>query len=424
MVTAELRGGGARGLAMTGPAKPTDRASIRRTNLGLVLRLLRDSGARSRARIATDTGLPKATISSLIAELVEHGLVSEGELERDGAVGRPGHAVEIDGRTVCGIGLEVNVDYLSVIALNLRGDLVAEGRTAVDVREAGPAPVLDSAAGLVQDTINTLRQRGIRTLGVTLAAPGMIDLDAGTVSYASNIGWREVAVVDGLRSRLGPSAPPVHLENDAKLGAIAEYLVASAAGIHDLLYLTGETGVGAGIIAGGRLLRGTAGFAGEVGHLPLGPADGPRCACGRTGCWETEVGLAALLRFAADPDDTVCDPSVDLVQRLAELRRRADSGDRRTLAALERIADGLGPGLVLLLDLLNPRLAVLGGYFAYFGDYLVERVRREVDTSVMAPHAGGCEIGLSTLGFTAAARGGACLALDAVYEDPIGTVLP
>ena len=408
---------------MTGPAKPTDRASIRRTNLGLVLRLLRDAGPRSRARIAADTGLPKATISSLIAELVEHGLVSEGEFERDGAVGRPGHAVEVDGRTVCGIGAEINVDYLSVIALNLRGDLVAEGRIAVDVRKAGPEAVLDSAARLIQDTIGTLLASGIRTLGVTLAAPGMIDLDAGAVSFASNIGWRGVAVVDGLRHRLGPAAPPVHLENDAKLGAVAEYLVASAAGIHDLLYLTGETGVGAGIIAGGRLLRGTAGFAGEVGHLPLGPADGPRCACGRVGCWETEVGLAALLRYAADPDDLVCDPSVDLVQRLAELRRRADSGDRRTRAALERIAKGLGPGLVLLLDVLNPRLAVLGGYFAYFGDYLIDGVRREVNASVMAPNAGGCELGLSTLGFTAAARGGAYLALDAVYEDPIGAAL-
>jgi len=411
----------ARSLAMTGSAKPTDRASIRRTNLGLVLRLLRDSGARSRARIATDTGLPKATISSLIGELVEHRLVSEGELERDGAVGRPGHAVEVDGRTVCGLGVEVNVDYLSVIALNLRGDLVAEDRIAVDVREAGPEAVLDSLARLTRDTIAALRERGIRSLGVTIAAPGMIDLDSGTVSYASNIGWRGVAAVDGLRRRLGPSAPPIHLENDAKLGAVAEYLVASADGIHDLLYLTGETGVGAGIIAGGRLLRGTAGFAGEVGHLPLG-LDGPACACGRTGCWETAVGLAALLRHAADPDDTVCDPSVDLVQRLAELRRRADSGDRRTLGALERIAAGLGPGLVLLLDVLNPRLAVLGGYFAYFGDYLIDTVRREANASVMAPNAGGCEIGLSTLGFTAAARGGAYLALDTVYEDPIGAV--
>jgi len=423
-VTAGPRGGGARSLAMTGPARPTDRASIRRTNLGLVLRLLRDSGPRSRARVAADTGLPKATISSLIAELVEHGLVSEGEFERDGAVGRPGHAVEVDGRAVCGIGVEVNVDYLSVIALNLRGDLVAEGRIAIDVREAGPEAVLDSAAGLIQDTIATLLERGIRSLGVTLATPGMIDFDAGAVSFASNIGWRQVPAVDGLRQRLGRSGPPIHLENDAKLGAIAEYLVASASGIHDLLYLTGETGVGAGIIAGGRLLRGTAGFAGEVGHLPLGPADGPRCACGRVGCWETAVGLAALLRLAADPDDMVCDPSVDLVQRLAELRRRADSGDRRTRSALERIAEGLGPGLVLLLDVLNPRLAVLGGYFAYFGDYLIDAVRREANASVMAPNAGGCEIGLSTLGFTAAARGGAYLALDAVYEDPIGTVLP
>ncbi|MEZ0090361.1 ROK family protein [Streptacidiphilus sp. EB129] len=413
------RGTGTRDLAMTGPAKPTDRSSIRRTNLGMVLRLLRDSGARSRARIATETGLPKATVSSLIGELVELGLVREGTVERDGAVGRPGHAVEVDGRSVCGIGVEINVDYLSVIALDLRGDVAAERRIAVDVRAAEPEAVLDSAAQLVRETIDALLARGIRTVGVTLAAPGVIDMKREVVSYAANIGWREVAVSAGLRARLGRSAPPIHLENDAKLGAIAEYLVASASDIHELLYLTGETGVGAGIIANGRLLRGIAGFAGEVGHMPMDPS-GQLCSCGRRGCWETMVGLAALLRFAAEPDDPVCDPSVDLERRLTELLRRAAAGDARTLTALDRIAAGLGPGVALLVDLLNPRLVVLGGHFAHFGDYLIDTVTREVHERVMASDAGGCEIVLSTLGFTAAARGGALLALDAVYADPSG----
>ena len=416
----ELHGVGPRDLAMTGPTKPSDRSSLRRTNLGLVLRLLRDSGARSRARIAADTGLPKATISTLIAELVENGLVSEGEVERDGAVGRPGLAVDIDGRSVCGIGVEINVDYLSVIALNLRGDVAAEQRIAFDVRGSEAPAVLDSVAQLVRQTADSLRERDIRAVGVTLAAPGVIDIGTGTVSYASNIGWREIAAVGGLRDRLGRTAPPINLENDAKLGAIAEYLMVSATDVRDLLYLTGEIGVGAGIIANGQLVRGSSGFAGEIGHMPLDPA-GRACACGRRGCWETMIGLAALLRLAADPDDSVCDPSVDLEQRLAELRRRAEAGDDRTLAALDRIAEGLGPGLSLLLDVLNPRLAVLGGYFAYFGDYLIDKARAAVEASVMAPHAGGCEITLSALGFTSAARGGAYLALDAVYQDPAGT---
>ncbi|MFC1436834.1 ROK family transcriptional regulator [Streptacidiphilus sp. N1-10] len=417
---ADLRGGAAHEVAMAGPSKPSDRASIRRTNLGLVLRLLRDSGPRSRARIASDTGLPRPTITGLISELVELGLVREGASERDGSVGRPSQAVEIDGRTICGVGVEINVDYLAVVALDLRGEVAFQRRIAVDVRTAGPESVLDSAAALVREAEAAVQAAGARVVGAALAAPGNVDITTGRVAFASNIGWRDVAALDALRERLGRSAPPLRLENDAKLGAIAEYLVASASDIHDLIYVTGETGVGGGIISGGQLMRGARGFAGEIGHMPLAPGGHP-CACGRVGCWETMVGLGALLRHASDPDDPVHDPSLDVESRLADLRRRADDGDPRTLQALALIADDLALGVALLVDVLNPRAVVLGGYFAVFADYLLPSVREGVARRVMAPECGGCEVLPSTLGFTAPARGGAYLALDAVYQDPSGT---
>jgi predicted NBD/HSP70 family sugar kinase/predicted transcriptional regulator len=418
-VKADLRGAGVRDLTLAGAARASDRASVRRANLGLVLRLLRDAGARSRTRIATETGLPKATVTNLIAELVQSGLVREGGPERDGSIGRPGHTVELDGHAICGIGVEINVDYLSLIAVNLRGDTSAERRIPFDVPGTGATSVLDETARMIRAVLDALRADGCRPVGVTLAAPGVIDMDAGAVRYAPNIGWRDVPVLDELRGRLGPVAPPLSLQNDAKLGAIAEYLLASAADIHDLLYVTGETGVGGGIISGGQLLRGASGFAGEIGHMPLDP-NGHPCVCGRRGCWETMVGLAALLRLAADEGDVVRDPSVDLDRRLAELRGRAGSGDARTLGALRQVADNLGLGLALLADVLNPRAIVLGGYFAYFGDHLIERVRTVVDERVMAPNVGGCEIMLSILGFSAAARGGAYHALEPVYQDPSG----
>ena len=407
-----------RELAMAGPPGAKDRSSTRRANLSLILNLLHGEGGRSRARIAADTGLPKATVTNLIAELMEGGLVREGGAEREGAVGRPGQVVELDGRTLCGVGVEINVDYVSVIALDLPGDVVAQRRLAVDVAATPAEAVLDTVAQLVAETMAELAGSGVRTIGVTLAAPGVIDPVRGAVTYASNIGWREVAAVDGLRRRLGRAAPEIHLENDAKLGAIAEFVTTDTPGVRDLVYLTGATGVGAGIIAGGTLLRGNAGFAGEVGHLPLGDPERD-CPCGRRGCWETAVGLAALLRLAADRDDEVHDPSVDVEQRLGELRRRAEARDERTLAALDALARSLGSGVALLVDILNPRLLVLGGHFAVFGAYLVDAIRDHVRDTVIAPDAGGCELVPSALGFTAPARGGAYLALDAVYQDPI-----
>ena len=400
--------------------EPADRASIRRTNLGLILRHLRKNGGRSRTDLAHDTGLPKATISSLIAELVDRGLVREGDFERAGAVGRPRQSVDLDGRTIVGIGIEINVDYVSAVALDLRGTVAADHRVAVDVLGLGPDRVLDATADLIRTTTQTLRKRGIHPVAVHIAVPGVINSESGVAILATNIGWHNVRVVDGLRERLGPEIPHLQLENDAKAGAIAEYSVAAAAGIHDLLYVTGEVGVGGGIIADGQLLRGTAGYAGEIGHLPLDP-EMRLCACGRRGCWETMVGLAALLRNAADPQDPVHDPSRDLEDRLAELRGRAEAGDERTLAALARIADGLGVGTSILVDVLNPQAVVLGGYFAFFGDYLADTVRATLGERVLVP-GGNCEVLLSTLGFTSAARGAAHQALEIVFQDP-GTVV-
>lgn len=413
-----LRGVGVRELAMARPTVARDRSASRRANLSMVLRLLRDEGARSRARIAEATGLPKATVSHLIAELLDGGLVGDGGVERGrGAVGRPGQPVEVDGRAVHGLGAEINVDYVGLLALNLRGEVTFERRRQLDVRAAGPEATLDAVACLTDDAMAALRDAGGRVVGLTLATPGAVDMDAGVVKYASNIGWRDVQALAGLRRRLGPGAPQLHLENDAKLGALAEYVLAGADNVRDLVYVTGQTGVGVGIIAGGQLVRGTGGYAGEVGHLRLVPSD-ELCACGRRGCWETTVGRDALLHHAADPTDPVRDPMIDLGQRLAELRNRAHAGDPRTVAALRRIADHLAPGLALLADILNPRLLVLGGHFAYFGEHLIDAVTAQVHELVMAPDAGGCEIVLSQLGLAGTARGGALLSLDAVYQDP------
>ncbi|MFJ8822998.1 ROK family protein [Streptomyces sp. NPDC102467] len=418
-VKADLRATAVPDATLFGPSRPHDRSSVRRTNLALVLRILRDAGPRSRARIATDTGLPKPTVTSLVAELVALGLAGEGTTRREGAVGRPGTLVHVDGRDICGIGVEISTSYVHVLALTLNGDHAYEHRSPVAAGQAGADAVLDLTARAVADCTTALARAGVRPVGLTLAVPGVVDTAAGVVAYAPALGWRDVPVTAGLRSRLADLPLPLTVENDAKLGAVAEYLRAQDTQVHDMVCVTGERGIGAGIISDGRLLRGSAGFAGEVGHMPLDP-ERRACVCGRHGCWETMVGLDAILRLAADPDDQVHDAGVELATRLAELHRRAESGDTRTLEAMDRVADGLGLGIALLADLLNPGLVVLGGYFTYIGDLMLDRVREVVGERVIAPDGGGCEVVLSTLGFAAAARGGAHLALDAVYQDPGG----
>ncbi|MCX5386829.1 ROK family transcriptional regulator [Streptomyces sp. NBC_00083] len=399
-------------------AESRDRGAIRRTNLGVVLRLLRDAGPRSRARIAADAGLPKPTVTSLVAELVALGLVREGPARREGAVGRPGAEVRLHGHAVCGIGVEVSTSYVQVVALALDGVELYGRRVTVDVAAAGPDAVLDLAACELAACRTAVQDSGVHPAGITVAAPGVVDTASGTARYAPAIGWRDVAVTEGLRTRL-TDPPPLALDNDAKLAALAEYAAVRVEDVHDMVCVTGERGIGAGVISAGRLLRGANGFAGEVGHMPLDPERRP-CACGRRGCWETMVGLDAILRLAADEGDVLHDPTVELGDRLDLLRTRARAADPRTVAAMARVADDLGLGVALLADVLNPGVVVLGGYFTHIGDLMIERVRAVVHERVMAPDAGGCEVRLSTLGFAAAARGGAYLALNAVFEDPAG----
>lgn len=393
-----------------------DQAQMRAANMGLILNHLRHNGGRSRATLATETGLSKATTSGLIADLAERGLVREGEIHRAGSVGRPGLIVNLDGRRVAGVGLEISIDYVAATAMDLAGNVIRESITPMDVPQLAVEVVLDRVAAIAQRMIESLRGAGLIVVGFTVAPPGVIDYDAGVVRFAPNLGWRAVALADGLSERIGPDCPEIHLENDAKLAAVAEYAAYADSEVQDLVYLSGEVGVGAGIIAEGRLLRGWSGFSGEVGHLALGPTD-LECSCGRRGCWELVVGLHQFLRRVAADGDAVHDASRSMEDRLEILRERAGAGDERTLEALGVIADDLVRGLSVLVDVLNPKLIVLGGYFASFGQHLVAPITSALNARRMDV---GSEVvvAVSTLGLSAASRGGALTALEGVFEDP------
>ncbi|MGW5195667.1 ROK family protein [Kribbella sp. NPDC004138] len=417
MTLTDGRRPGSRGVA-------ADHVSLRRNNLSVVLRHVRDLGPRSRARIAEETGLNKATVSSLVAELVERGLLREGSADSSRALGRPGQLVELDGTGVCGVGAEINVDYLAVAALDLAGRVVLEKRVPLDVAHLEPATTLDRLADLVREALAAMDARGGQLAGVTLAVPGLVEGETGELKLAPNLGWGEVSVAQEMRTRLGDPGYPLHVDNEANLAALAAYAeLQSAADAgqdrppHDLVLLTGAVGVGGGMVSNGHLLRGGRGYSGEVGHMPVAPP-GRTCGCGRTGCWETVVGLSALLHKATDRDDPVRDPSLDVEQRLAGITRRAEAGDTRTLSALKDVGTWLGIGGAILVNILNPDVLVLGGYFAVLGPWLKEPLEKAIRDRVIAPDGGGCRVVRSELGFAAAVRGGAQISLDQIFVDP------
>ena len=396
---------------------PADQATVRRLNLSLLMHNLASGGPRSRARLAEDTGLNKATVSSLVSELAERGLVAEGGVDRTG-VGRPSRSVQIDPDRLRSIGLELNVDYVAGVLTDLTGTVLARVRQTIPVVDLGPARglgrVADVARALVQAAGCGVDQ--VETL--TLSVPGMIDIEDGILYYAPNLRWRQVDVVHTLMGRLGWPRARVRVDNDANLGAMAEFAVGRSAGSRNLLYLVGEIGVGAGLIINGQLQRGATGFAGEVGHMPIGQSNAT-CGCGRHGCWEMSVGLKALAPLLPDIAELTADAPVfggfDI--RLAEIVRRADAGDRAVLALLADMGRWLGVGASVLANVLDPEVIVLGGHFAALAPHLAVDAEREFASRVLAEPP-RTRLEFSALGYEAPALGAAHAGLDLLISDP------
>ena len=369
------------------------------------MRLLRDHGALSRADLARRSGLAKATVGTIVAQLQRAGAVVEGTSASTGR-GRPSTPVVLDGRSMAGLGIEVNVDYVAVTAVDLAGrELSFEERPV-----AGAAVELGDVVALVRDAVHGLAAGGAEPLGVTVAVPGLIDRSRGVVVHAPNLGWRDVplaaALLDGLDHRV-----PVAVDNDANCAARAEGQHGVAAGVDDFVYLTGTVGLGAGIVCGGSVLRGARGLAGEVGHLRIAE-DGPVCACGRRGCWEALVGLRALAEATGVPVGRDEDP-VAYTQRLAGTPGIED--------ALSVIGAALGRGVAQLGATLDPRMVVLGGSFVPVGPALVPAVEAALAEGFTGP---GCTVALSSLGLHAASVGAAIDALDDVYAGRIALDRP
>jgi predicted NBD/HSP70 family sugar kinase len=230
--------------------------------------------------------------------------------------------------------------------------------------------------------------------------------DNRIVVWAPNLGWDDLPLAAVLESAFD-GACPTTVDNDANCAALAEAAHGVSADVASSLYLTGTVGIGAGIIQAGRLLRGGSGFAGEVGHMPIGDPSSV-CGCGRHGCWEASVGLRAMLRGVGLPEQDTPLRTAEMVATLAE-------SDQDVRAALEALGRDLGTGLATLATVLDPEVIVLGGYFVPLGAYLVPAAAAVLATRLPSAAMHLPEIRLSTLGIHAAALGAAEGALAGVY---------
>jgi predicted NBD/HSP70 family sugar kinase/biotin operon repressor len=375
-------------------------AQLRNSNLRAITALLGSGGPQSRADLARGSGLSRTTVSSLVSELLEHGLVVETEdrgTPYKGGSGRPPLLVALAVRPGGVAGVDVGHGHVHVSVSDRSAAIQAEVEVLTDTDPRG-SDTLDLAADLVRHAADEAGTPAAELLCVGLCVPAPIDRRSARVDPLVLPGWHELAPADELSRRLGL---PVVVDNDANLGAMAEHQHGAGRGTTDLLYVKLASGVGAGIVLGGRLHRGATGLAGEIGHV-LAREDGDVCRCGSRGCLETEVSTRRLLELLRP----VYGAGLDL-QALLELDARGEPAVRRVLTDAGHTT---GRVLAGVCTTLNPGRIVVGGSLGS-SPTLVEAIRAGVDRYAHPEAAATCEVVSGHFGGRAELMGSVALAI-------------
>ena len=363
-----------------------------------VLQVLHQSVRTSRPELIRRTGLSRATVTSLVTDLIAAGLAREdggpAELEAR-STGRPAQSLSLNPVAAFAIGADIGHEHVRVVLCDLLGTPVWDRVVTTEVDRA-PHETLDLTAELIEQAI---REQGVprhRVLGIGADIASPVDKTTGTLSAEGIMpGWIGVRPGAELEHRTGL---PAQLTNDADAGALAEQLYGAARDIEDLVYVRLSAGIGAGIVAGGRLLRGTSGLVGELGHLPT-VRNGRICRCGNRGCLETVASPVAIARLLQD--------SWGHPVATEDLPRLIEQRSRGALRAVEDAGDAIGRALACVVTLFNPRLIVIGGDLAAVGEALFEPIRRAIGRYALPWAAKDLTVAPGQLGASAEVRGAA-----------------
>ncbi|MEU1604290.1 ROK family protein [Micromonospora matsumotoense] len=381
---------------------------IRRQNLGALLRHVHVHGATSRAELTTALGLNRSTIGALTADLAGAGLVSEGTPKETGRAGRPSLVVRPESARVYAYAYSIEVDRLRAARVGLGGEVL-------DRRELDRPRDLDAGetTPMLAGALKQMRERvpaGSICVGAGVAVCGMVRKADGLVRLGPTTGWVDEPIGAALAAELGADLP-ITVGNVADVAAFAEHARGVAAGCDNVIYLYGDVGVGAGIIAGGRRLTGHGGYGGEVGHMVV-VRDGTPCECGSRGCWETQIGEYGLLRAAGRSDARGR-------EALLAVFDAADRGDARAQTALRHAGDWLGFGVANLVNIFNPEMVIFGGTMRDLYLAAAAQVRSRLNETGLPACLEHVRLRTPKLGDDAALIGAAELAFERLLADPL-----
>lgn len=375
----------------------------RRGSAGEILAILRDGQARTRRELAVLTGQARTTVGQRLTVLADAGLVRESD-EATATRGRPSAAFEFDADGKLVLAIDLGANHVSYGVTNLHGDVLASRTAAVRVG-VGPEVVMRLVFTGVDELLSDPAFADHELLAVGMGVPGPVDQDSGRPTSPPIMpGWDGYDVRRALSDRYGC---PAFVDNDANVLALGERSFAWPE-VTDLMYVKVATGIGAGIVSGGRLLHGAQGAAGDLGHVHCAAAGDRACRCGNRGCLESLAGgmsIATTLTAQGVPANSPSD-IVALVR----------AGNLEAVHALREAGRALGDVLAACTALLNPRVIAIGGEIVDVGEPLLAGVRESVYSRALPLASRDLRVVVARSGPLGGVIGAARKALDEVFS--------
>ncbi len=389
------------------------RGTSREINRQIALNLVRSRQPISRAELARLMGVRRGAISRLVHDLIRTKQVFAGPKGESKRGRKPQH-LYIETRRRCALAVDISA---SRTLMQVTDPL---GHPLLELQEF---PTRPRPQGLVRElarNINRILSRHPEVgecLGVGVAVAGLVDLERGRLRYAPTLGWRDVDIRDPLAAAIGL---PVVVENSVKACVLAQvWAVRGYAPVDGpVAFVNASDGVGVGLAIDGQLLRGAHNNAGEFGHVALS-FDGPRCACGRKGCWEAYVSVRAIVARYLGRDPSWPASARPAKIGVAQILSRALGGEGKAIDTLRETGYFLGRGLATIVKAVEPRRIYMSGELTDAWELVLPSVQRALAEQALIREAAAIDILTVPLGEHPRLRGAAALVTSPAFAAPV-----
>jgi predicted NBD/HSP70 family sugar kinase len=366
----------------------------------------------SRAEIARRFKLSRSTVTEIIKELLQSGFVAEVGIGQSSGGRRP-IVLEFQNEARCILGIDIGATHVSVVLTDLHGQILVWKEKEHPVR-SDPDGTRTLVIELCGECLATWAGGSERLFSIGVAVPSPVDpIHPEWLSEVVVPAWRGRSELERLNQHY---KVPVYVDNDANLGALAEHLWGAGRGIDDLIYIKIAHGIGAGYILNGKIYRGAWGIAGEMSHMPIDPG-GKQCVCGLNGCLATFFSAPALAERAGEllPDNP---ESILTTEKLTitDIEEAALASDKVALRLVREAAEYLSIAVAGWINMMNPKMVILGGSMARLGNLLLEPIRKKVESCTLVSSPDTVSIEPGELGSQAVAIGAATLAVQRAFD--------